>query len=59
MIYLDSITFPNDGAEASFICGILRTCYDSFYPFKVLSKHYLERIDFEPVTILYGSNGSG
>jgi predicted ATPase len=25
----------------------------------VLSKHYLERIDFEPVTILYGSNGSG
>jgi predicted ATP-binding protein involved in virulence len=59
LIYLQSFTFPDDGDETSFIWGIQRTCYDSYYPFKVLSKHYLERIDFEPVTILYGSNGSG
>lgn len=29
------------------------------YPFFVLSKHGLERLDFEPITILYGGNGSG
>lgn len=33
--------------------------YDTFYPFQVLSKHGLTRLDFEPVTILYGDNGSG
>ncbi|MEK5059204.1 AAA family ATPase [Paenibacillus sp. FSL H7-0326] len=38
---------------------IKRTCYDSFYPFKILSKNSLQTIDFEPVTILYGGNGSG
>ena len=36
-----------------------RTCYDTFYPFQVLSKHGLTSLDFEPVTILYGGNGSG
>ena len=59
MIYLNNFTFPDDDFETSFICDTRRTCYDSFYPFKILSKHYLERIDFELVTILYGSNGSG
>ena len=33
--------------------------YDTFYPFQVLSKHGLTRLDFEPVTILYGDNGLG
>lgn len=45
--------------EFDFFLSIKRTCYDSFYPFKILSAHGLERIDFEPVTILYGGNGSG
>lgn len=39
--------------------GIQRKCYDSFYPFQVLSKHGLTQLSFEPVTILYGGNGSG
>ena len=59
MIYLNDFTFPDDDAETDFIWGIRRTCYDSFYPFKVLSRHNLERIDFSPITILYGGNGSG
>ena len=29
------------------------------HPFQILSKHNLKRLDFEPVTILYGGNGSG
>ncbi|NRY63365.1 putative ATP-binding protein involved in virulence [Clostridium beijerinckii] len=45
--------------EFNFFMGVKRTCYDSFYPFKVLSQHGLRRIDFEPITILYGGNGSG
>lgn len=59
MIYLNYFTFPNEDMEFNFIMDEKRTCYDSFYPFKILSKHGLERIDFEPVTILYGGNGSG
>jgi predicted ATPase len=59
MIYLNSFTFPNAEMEFDFILSIKRTCYDSFYPFKILSKYDLDRLDFEPVTILYGGNGSG
>lgn len=59
MIYLTSITFPSGDSEINFIWGIERKCYDSFFPFKVLSSRGLNRIDFEPVTILYGGNGSG
>ena len=29
------------------------------YPFKVLSKHGLRELEFAPITILYGGNGSG
>ncbi len=59
MVYLDSFTFPDAEAETSFIMGVRRTCYSSFYPFKILSRRQFERIDFEPVTILYGGNGTG
>ena len=59
MVYLNVFTFPNEDMEFDFFMKVQRTCYDSFYPFKVLSRHGLERIDFEPVTILYGGNGSG
>jgi len=59
MVYLDSITFPNEDEEWAFRLSVKRTCYNTLYPFYVLSKAGLERIDFEPVTILYGGNGSG
>lgn len=59
MLYLETFAFPDDDREAGFLMGIRRTCYDSFYPFKVLSRRRFERIDFEPVTILYGGNGTG
>lgn len=36
-----------------------RTCYNSYYPFHVLSGKQVEMLEFEPVTILYGGNGSG
>ena len=59
MIYLEYFTFPDSDREFDFFVNQKRTCYDSFYPFQILSRHHLHRIDFEPVTILYGGNGSG
>ncbi|MSU01128.1 AAA family ATPase [Tissierella pigra] len=59
MIYLNAFTFPNKDMEFDFFLGIKRTCYDSFYPFNILSRNKFERIDFQPITILYGGNGSG
>lgn len=59
MIYLNSFTFPNADLEFNFFVGVQRTCYDSYYPFKILSKHELDRLNFDTVTILYGGNGSG
>lgn len=59
MIYLETFTFPDDDREFEYCMGVKLKCYTSFYPFKVLSHHQFERIDFEPVTILYGGNGTG
>jgi predicted ATPase len=59
MVYLKSFTFPNADMEFNFFMEIKRTCYDSYYPFKILSKNDLDRLEFDTVTILYGGNGSG
>ena len=59
MIYLDYFTFPDGGMEFDFFLRQKRTCYDSYYPFQILSARRFRRIDFEPVTILYGGNGTG
>ncbi|MBU3812857.1 MAG: AAA family ATPase [Candidatus Niameybacter stercoravium] len=59
MIYLKSFIFPDEDREFKFILSIKRKCYDSFYPFRILSKNDFRQIDFEPITILYGGNGSG
>lgn len=59
MQYLDWFTFPDEEVEFDFFLKQKRTCYNSYYPFQILSRHHLRRIDFAPVTILYGGNGSG
>lgn len=59
MIYLSHFSFPDIEIEYDFILAQKKTCYDSYYPFQVLSKHRLAMLDFEPITILYGGNGSG
>ena len=61
MVYLEWFRFPDAGQEWSFFMNkpeLKRTCYDSYYPFQVLAGR-LERLEFEPITILYGGNGSG
>jgi len=59
MIYLTRFTFPDPDGENSFFMSQKRTCYDTFYPFQILSRRQLFELDFEPITILYGGNGSG
>lgn len=59
MIYLKQFVFPEADQEFDFFLRQKRTCYDSFYPFQILSRHSFRQIDFEPVTILYGGNGTG
>lgn len=56
MTYINRFEFPNMDMETDFLWGIGMV---SVYPFKVLSSRGLEKIDFEPITILYGGNGSG
>ncbi len=59
MIYLKKFCFPNEDIEYRFILGIKKQCYNTFYPFKILSKNQLTKVEFDPITILYGGNGSG
>ncbi len=59
MIYLSEFSFPDADREFDFRLSVKRTCYDTVYPFHVLSAKGLNRIEFAPVTILYGGNGSG
>ena len=59
MVYLSQFKFLDVELDYSFLMAERRTCYDSFYPFKILSKNQLRVLDFEPITILYGGNGSG
>ena len=59
MLYLSHFSFPDAEQEYDFIFDMKRTCYDTVYPFQILSRHSLNMLDFEPITILYGGNGSG
>ena len=59
MLYLSRFEFPDADREFDFRLTVKRTCYDTIYPFQVLSARGLLELEFEPVTILYGGNGSG
>ena len=57
--YLDSIKLWSEAAEANFITGQRRTCYNGIYPFKIFPAKGLEKIELAPITVFYGGNGSG
>ncbi len=59
MLYLTHFEFTSIAMEEDFIFRQKMTCYDTYYPFQVFTKNNLQMLDFEPVTILYGGNGSG
>jgi len=59
MIYLQRFRFPDREEEERFLCDQRRTCYPTKYPFNVFRYRRLPALEFEPITILYGGNGSG
>jgi predicted ATPase len=74
MIYLESFMFPTWEDEDKFLCfyyspfnpneyfkreNYFHKDISGDYPFGVLSDHNLCSLDFAPITILYGGNGSG
>ena len=59
MIYLRHFSFPHIEQEYDFSFRLQKTCYDTLYPFFVVSKRGLRMLDFEPVTILYGGEDHG
>ena len=59
MIYLRRFFFPDAEREVSFRMAEKRTCFDTHYPFQVLSGKGLSALEMDHLTILYGGNGSG
>ena len=63
-MYLQEFTLPGAGWEEGYLSPVdnpemKRTCYTSFYPFRIFPQKQLDTLRFEPVTFLYGGNGSG
>lgn len=59
MLYISKFEFPDAETETDFRFGLKMTCYDSIYPFGVLSEKGLTQLDFEDITLLCGGNGTG
>lgn len=57
--YLHDFTFRSKVEEMDFERAERRTCFKFFYPLNMFPQKGLRRIEFEPVTIFYGGNGSG
>ena len=58
-IYLHDATFRSEGEEWNLERAEQRTCFESFYPLRLFPAKGLRRVEFDPVTIFYGGNGSG
>ena len=56
MIYLERFKFTPYEIDADITFSEI---YETKYPFGILSKHKIECVDFMPITIFYGGNGSG
>ncbi len=59
MIYVKKLILPSEITEINVIKDEKRTCFNTFYPFKIFPDMRLGSLDFEGITMLYGGNGSG
>ena len=69
MLYLGAIRLPGRDAEFTALFGdgqmdkgnykYRMTCYENHYPFGVFPERELEYVEFAPITIFAGGNGSG
>ena len=58
-VYLRDFTFLSQEQESRMLALEKRECFDSFYPFQFLPGKGVGKIEFEPITIFCGGNGSG
>ncbi len=58
MIYLKSFRLLNESEEYHIIMSKMNI-HNNIYPLKIFADKQLEDIEFEPITIFYGGNGSG
>ena len=59
MIYVRKLNLPSEHAEIKAIELEKRTCFHTFYPFKIFPEKKLSEVQFEGITMFYGGNGSG
>ena len=64
MKYLESFSLASEREEIDYLWSFGKQdmqCYSTtnVYPFKIFPGKGLDRLDFEPITIIYGGNGSG
>ena len=59
MVYVRNLILPSEIAEIEFIKNEKRTCFSTFYPFKIFPEKGLREVRFDDITMLYGGNGSG
>ena len=59
MIYVRKLNLPSEHAEIKAIELEKRTCFHTFYPFKIFPEKKLSEVQFDGITMFYGGNGSG
>lgn len=59
MVYIKKFFLPSERAELGFIQNEKRSCFYTFYPFKIFPEKHLREVEFDGITMLYGTNGSG
>ena len=59
MIYAKKLILPSEREEIKVIELEQRTCFHTFYPFKIYPDKKLSEIQFDGITMFYGGNGSG
>lgn len=59
MRYLKSLFLPDDISEYKSLLSRSKNVYTSYYPYNIFSYKDFEEVDFDNITIFYGSNGSG
>ena len=59
MVYVRKLVLPNELDELKVIEGEKKTCFTTFYPFKIFPDKDLSLLEFDGITMFYGGNGSG
>lgn len=59
MVYAKKLILPSAHAEIKAVELEKRTCFHTFYPFKIFPDKKLSEIEFDGITMFYGGNGSG